>query len=105
MKAIQILKIGFFANIFIMLFMQIVILIGFLTTNELIESFIFGNVILTIRTLFGYVLFSYWIYLLVLWSKYDKHIGRFFALFFLIGWYSIYYSYWLIKKKKDITNV
>ena len=98
-KKRTILKIGFICNLSIMIIMILIMLIGFFTNSTSIENFVFGMTVNIVQSIFGFILFSYWVYLLVLWSKHDKHIGRFFALFFLIGWYSIYYSHWLLRNR------
>jgi hypothetical protein len=41
---------------------------------------------------------AFGIYNIIIWSKFDKHLGRFFALFFLLGLYTPFYF------KKAIKN-
>lgn len=43
-----------------------------------------------IRSVASFFTFVFWIYLLVVWSKNDKHMGRFLLLFFLIGSYTLF---------------
>jgi len=43
--------------------------------------------------------FIYWIYLLVWWYKYDKRINHFLGLFFLMGFFSLYYGIKILKEK------
>ena len=77
--------------------MLLIIFGDFFMKNEVFEAFVFGDTANIIQLFFGVFLIMYWVYLIVLWAKYDMHIGRFFAMFFLAGLYSIYYSYWLLK--------
>ena len=48
-----------------------------------------------------YLVFAFLIWNIVIWSKRDKKVGRFFALFFLPGVYTIYY-YWIVVKNNWI---
>ena len=43
--------------------------------------------------------FIFWIWNLIIWSKRDKNIYRFFALFFLIGIFTLYYYFIVLKNK------
>jgi hypothetical protein len=92
MKNRMILKFGFIGNLVIILFVYGMIIAGFFIDNESFESFVFGDIFAMVRIFCGLLIFAYWIYLVTLWSKYDKKISRFFALFFLFGLYSIFYS-------------
>jgi len=38
-----------------------------------------------------YFVLIFWIWNIIIWSKRDKKIGRFFALFFLPGLYTLFY--------------
>ena len=59
--------------------------------------------ITTIRMLIASLVFAFWIWCLVIWSKHDKKIGRFLLLFFLIGFYTLFY-YRIVLKNKWIDN-
>ncbi len=98
----EILRVGFWSNIIILIFIIFVIFGGIFIKSEAFHSFVFGSVFSFIKMICGYILFGYTIYLMRLWYKYDKHPGRFLGLFFLIGWYSIYYSHWLLKNDDKI---
>ena len=96
----NVLKVGLVLNIAIVIFFLVIILGGFFINNDSFDSFIFSSVVSNIRLLSSLIIFIFWIYLMVLWSRYDKSIGRFFALFFLMGSYSIYYAIRLLKSGK-----
>ena len=50
-----------------------------------LQTFIFWRMNVT------YFGVAFWIWNIVIWSKRDKKIGRFFALFFLPGLYTLFY--------------
>jgi hypothetical protein len=43
------------------------------------------------RMIAAYFVFAFWIWNIIIWSKSDKKIARFFALFFLLGIYTLFY--------------
>jgi hypothetical protein len=49
------------------------------------------------------IVMIFWIWNIVIWFKRDKKVGRFFALFFLNGFYTLYY-YRLVIKNNWIKN-
>jgi hypothetical protein len=55
--------------------------------------------LLTWRMNSTYFLLVFWIWSMVIWSKNDKKIIRFFALFFLPGLFTLYYYFLVIKNK------
>jgi hypothetical protein len=71
-------------------------------TMEELETFMFWRMNLT------YLGIAFWIWNIVIWSKRDKKIGQFFALFFLPGLYTMFYyrrvlkNNWLNAKEENI---
>jgi hypothetical protein len=55
--------------------------------------------LLTWRMNATYFVFIFWIWCIVIWSKNDKRIARFFPLFFLPGLFTFYYYFLVIKSK------
>jgi hypothetical protein len=62
---------------------------------EDMETFMFWKMNIT------YFVFAFWIWSIVIWSKKDKKVGRFIALFFLPGFFTLIY-YKTINKNKWI---
>jgi carbon starvation protein CstA len=90
----RIIKTGIFFNI--LLFIVAVIL--------LIKGDFFGHSTwMIVYNILSIPVIVYWIYLLRWWYIYDKDIHHFLGLFFLIGFYSIYYGNKVLKvmKKKQ----
>jgi hypothetical protein len=55
--------------------------------------------LLTWRMNSAYFVIVFWIWNMIIWSKRDKKIIRFFALFFLPGLFTLYYFFLVIKNK------
>lgn len=53
--------------------------------------YFYNSTFYAIRSFLSLPALILWISMLILWSKFDKNIGRFFMLFFLIGIYSLFY--------------
>lgn len=89
--------------LFFMAFGQIY-LFGKGYTMEELETFMFWRMNLT------YLGIAFWIWNIVIWSKRDKEIRRFFALFFLPGLYTLFYyrrvlkNSWLDTKEETIVQ-
>jgi len=64
--------------------LQIVLFVKGYRTEDL-ETFMLWKMIVTC------FVFAFWIWSIVIWSKKDKRVGRFFALFFLPGLFTLFY--------------
>ncbi len=89
---------------YINVFMLIVVL--FTTVATVINPTFFmeitgSELYISLRHLFSIPMVVLWVWCLVLWSKYDKKISRFFLLFFLMGFYPVLY-YHRVKKNNWI---
>jgi hypothetical protein len=92
-------------GLFILNFLLIVLTFGHMIlvwngySLENLETIMFWRMNLT------YFVAAFWIWNIVIWSKQDKKIGRFFALFFLPGLYTLFYyrivlkNNWLNRKE------
>ncbi len=92
------LKVGFYANIILYL-SYFVLVFAVLFHSQSIESFIYSPVFKSIKTIISLIVLVFWIYNLILWSKYDKKIGNFLLLFFLIGIYTPFYYLKAVRNK------
>lgn len=79
----RIIKIGIFFNILLIL----------IATILLIKGDFFGqSPWMIVYKFLSIPVVVYWLYLLRWWYIYDKEINHFLGLFFLMGFYSIYYG-------------
>ena len=67
--------------------------------SSFIKEYFNSGIGLSIRMILLPFLFILWIKCIIVWSKKDRNIGRFFLLFFLHGFYIMYY-YPKIKENK-----
>ena len=87
----SILKFCYILNIVMVVFLLSVI-IGILFKAGQYLDFVFSNeIVSTIRMIFTIPIIILWINNMIIWSRRDKHIGRFFLLFFLNGIYNVFY--------------
>lgn len=70
--------------------MIIPIFAAIVRANSILDFYVTENV-LTLRFILSLPVYYIWIYLIVIWAKKDKNVGRFFLLFFLIGIYTLFY--------------
>ena len=85
----RIIKVGIFFNI--LLFVVAIIL--------LITGDFFGqSTWMIVYNILSVPVVVYWLYLLRWWYNHDRDTHRFLGLFFLMGFYSIYYGSKLIKE-------
>lgn len=87
-----------FINIIMIVIILFVILSAVLNLEVLIDFFT-SELFLDIRMIMVIPVFILWINNLVIWSKYDKSLGRFFMLFFLNGFYNPFYYRMVLKNK------
>ncbi len=92
------LKVGFYANIILYL-SYFVLVFAVLFHIQSVESFIYSPIFNSIKTIISLIVLIFWIYNLILWSKYDKKIGNFLLLFFLIGIYTPFYYLKAVRNK------
>jgi len=74
----------------------LVLLAAIFEANNLLRYFAsdsFSN----IRVMIALPVMILWVYTLIAWSRFDKNIGRFLMLFFLIGLYSPFYYLKMVK--------
>ena len=50
-----------------------------------------GETVMLIRTFGALIVFIFVVWLMVIWSQKDKKASRFLLLFFLMGFYSVFY--------------
>lgn len=77
-------------NLLYLLVFFVLIVVKFIDINIFI-NIVFSENSTIIRSIFAIPIIFLWVYSLILWSKNDKRISRFFMLFFLIGIYSPFY--------------
>ena len=85
-----VITIGIIFNIFLFVVAAILLITG---------DFFRQSPWMILYNLFSIPVIVYWLYLLVWWYKYDRDINRFLGLFFLMGFYSIYYGSKVLKEK------
>lgn len=69
----------------------ILALISLYFNSELMKQLFFSPIFILIRVVFMLLLFVLWIKCIMVWSRRDKKISIFFLLFFLHGFYILYY--------------
>jgi len=91
-----ILKMFFLVNVLMFAMYLLVLLAAIFEANNLLRYFAsdsFSN----IRVMIALPVMILWVYTLIAWSRFDKNIGRFLMLFFLIGLYSPFYYLKMVK--------
>jgi hypothetical protein len=78
--------------LFLMVFVHLALAFNGYSREEL-ETLMFWRMILT------YFVFAFFIWNIVIWTKRDKKVGRFLALFFLPGLYTLFYYRIVLKNK------
>ncbi len=87
----KVLLVCYYLNLLMIIFFVLIVVAGLLKQEDIINFFFLNSTANVIRMLFSIPVFYLWFNCLVIWSKYDKRIGQFFLLFFLIGTYSPFY--------------
>ena len=85
-----ILDICFYINVALLVFAILITISVFFEINFLVD-FALGDKMPIVRILFNVPIIFLWVSNMVIWSKYDKNIGRFFLLFFLNAFYNPFY--------------
>ncbi|MDP4209192.1 MAG: hypothetical protein Q8928_10300 [Bacteroidota bacterium] len=89
----------FIANLFMIAIYLSVIIAAFFKFQKYIDYIFFDVEFANIRMFLTIFVFILWINNLIVWSKRDKNLGRFFILFFFIGIYSPFYFIKILKNK------
>jgi len=92
-----VLTIGYYLNTLILAHVILIVLATLLRFELFLDFSFFNQTFIFIRTILALPVLVFWIGCFILWSKYDKNIGRLLLLFFLIGLYNPYY-YWKYSK-------
>ena len=82
-----------------MIIYVILIIIGVVLNIDNIEVLYKSEMANNLRAILVIPIFLLWIYDLILWSKNDRHIGRFILIVFFIGWYTPFYFLKALKQK------
>ena len=79
-------------NFLILISYLFVLIAAVFNLTSIIDYVLFDEVFIQIRMVISLLVFIFWIYTLVYWSKNDKRVSQVLLLIFLIGIYSpIYY--------------
>jgi len=81
----------YYVNIATLIFFVLVLIAALLRMQAFLDFVFFNQTFLNVRMILSLPIFAFWINNLIIWGKHDKHIGRFFLLFFLIGIYTPFY--------------
>jgi carbon starvation protein CstA len=91
-KGERVIKVGIFFNILLFIAAAILLITGDFFGHT---PWMFVYYLLSIPVIF------YWLYLLRWWYINDRNINHFLGLFFLMGFYSIYYGSKVIREKNQ----
>jgi hypothetical protein len=91
------LVICYWINILTIAFYIFIIFAALLRMHSFLHYVFYDPSFLNIRMAFAIPIVILWINNLIVWSKKDKNIGRFFVLFFLMGIYSPFYFKKILK--------
>lgn len=92
------LEIAFYINIIMLIMYFSTAIIAPLGMEKALDFFFYNESFINIRSILTIPVFILWINTLVMWSRNDKHVGRFLLLFFFIGIYTPFYFKKTIKK-------
>lgn len=95
----KVLLFCFYINLLMIILFFIIIIAALLRMQSFLDYVFFDETFINIRMILTIPIFVLWVNNLIIWSKHDKHIGRFFLLFFLIGIYSPFYFRKILKNK------
>jgi len=93
----KLLMVCYIINILMVSLIVVVILAALLRLKNLLDFVFFDETFLLIRMILTVPILVLWINNLIIWSKKDKSIMRFFLLFFLNGIYSPFYFRKILK--------
>lgn len=85
------LKVCYILNIVMVVFVLSVIIGILFKAGEYLDYAFSSEIVSIIRMIFTIPVIILWINNMIIWSRRDKHIGRFFLLFFLNGIYNVSY--------------
>jgi hypothetical protein len=94
---LKLIYLCYWINILALLFYLFIVVAALLRMHDFLNYVFYNPTFLNIRIYIGIPLIVLWIYNMVIWSRHDKHVGRFFLIFFLIGIYSPFYFRRIIK--------
>ena len=89
-------RICYYVNVLMLFVTFVIITVGFFNL-EWISTIINGDTFIYLRFLLSIPMVILWVWCLLIWSKHDKKISRFLLLFFLMGFYPIFYYHKVIK--------
>ncbi len=89
----------YYINLLMIILFFIIIIAALLRMQSFLDYIFFDETFINIRMILTVPIFVLWINNIIIWSKHDKHIGRFFLLFFLIGVYSPFYFRKILRNK------
>ena len=81
----------YYINLLMILLFFLIIIAALLKMPSFLDYVFFNKTFLSIRFVLAIPIFVLWVNNMIIWSKFDKHMGRFFLLFLLIGIYSPFY--------------
>jgi len=96
---LKLLVICYWINILTLALYAFIIIGALLRMQSFLDYVFFDSTFLNIRMALTIPIIILWVNDLIVWSKHDKHIGRFIALFFFIGIYSPFYFKRILKNK------
>ena len=95
----KVLLFCYYINLFMIILFFIIIIAAFLRMQSFLDYIFFNETFINIRMLLTVPIFVLWVNNIIIWSRHDKHVGRFFLLFFLIGVYSPFYFSKILRNK------
>jgi len=87
----------YYVNLLMIIFFLLIIVAALFKMESFLNYVFFNKTFLSFRFILTIPILVLWINNLIIWSKFDKHIGRFLLLFFLIGVYSPFYFRKILK--------
>ncbi len=95
----KVLLFCYYINLFMIILFFIIIIAAFLRMQSFLDYIFFNETFINIRMILTVPIFVLWVNNIIIWSRHDKHVGRFFLLFFLIGVYSPFYFRKILRNK------
>ena len=87
----------YWINILALLLYIFIIIAALFQMDSFINYVFYDPTFLNIRLIIGVPILVLWVFDMIKWSKHDKHVGRFFLIFFLIGIYAPFYFRKIVK--------
>jgi ABC-type protease/lipase transport system fused ATPase/permease subunit len=78
-------------------FFAIITIAAIFRQQAFLSYVFFDETFVNIKMIFTIPIFILWVYDMIIWSKHDKHVGRFFLIFFLLGIYGPFYFRRIVK--------